>query len=127
MEWLTIVTMLALIEVAVFGLRAGMARSKYGIKAPATTGNEMFERHYRVHYNTIEHIVLFVPALWAFGLYVGYYWAAGVGAVFLVGRLVYGISYVRDPESRGIGMLLSIAPCWILMVGGLIGAVIRLV
>ncbi|HKI74646.1 MAG TPA: MAPEG family protein [Pseudomonadales bacterium] len=127
MEWVTIVTMLALVELAVFGLRTGMARSRYEIKAPATTGHEIFERHYRVHYNTIEHVILFIPALWAFAYYISPYWAAGIGAVFLVGRIIYGVSYVKDPASRGPGMGLSILPCWVLILGGLIGAVMQLV
>lgn len=127
MEWLTIVTMLALIEVSVFSLLVGRARGKYGVKAPATSGNDMFERFYRVHYNTIENLVLFIPALWAFGYYVHEIWAAGIGAVFLVGRIVYGILYVKDPDTRGIGVLMSVLPCWILILGGLIGAVLQLI
>ena len=127
MEWTTIVTMLALIEVAVFGLRTGMARTRYGVKAPATTGDEMFERYYRVHYNTIEQLILFVPGLWAFGYYVSYYWAAGIGAVFLLGRIIYAVSYVRDPETRGAGTLVSMVPCWTLVIGGLTGAILHLV
>lgn len=126
MAWLTIVTMLALTETAVFGLRVGAARGKYGVAAPATTGNDMFERHYRVHYNTLEMMVLFVPAAWAFGYYVSYLWAAGLGVVYIIGRIVYAVTYVRDPASRGPGVLLSVVPTWILIAGGLIGAVLHL-
>lgn len=126
MEWITIVTMLALIELAVFSLLVGNARTKYGIKAPATTGNETFERFYRVHYNTIEQLLLFIPGIWAFGYYISDSWAAGIGAVFLVGRVVYAVSYVRNPESRSAGMGLSILPCYVLVIGGLVGAVMAL-
>ena len=52
-QLLTIVTMLALIEFIWLGVRVGGARAKYSVPAPATTGDEMFERHYRVHYNTL--------------------------------------------------------------------------
>jgi hypothetical protein len=125
MELMTVITMLALLELVYFGAKVGAARGKYDIKAPATTGNEIFERHYRVHYNTIEQLMLFLPGLWAFGYYVGQYWAAGIGVVYLVGRLIYGAMYVKDPESRGIGTLFSVIPCWILILGGLIGAVVQ--
>lgn len=125
MELLTIVTMLALIEVIVFGTIAGLARTKYGVKAPATTGHEMFERRYRVHYNTIEQLVIFLPALWAFGYYIGQYWAAGLGMIYLIGRIVYAVTYIRDPATRGVGTLLSVVPCWILVLGALAGAVIQ--
>lgn len=127
MEWVTIVTMVALIEVGVFAMLVGRARMKYGVQAPATTGNEIFERFYRVHYNTIEHLMLFIPGLWAFGYYVSPGWAAGIGVVFVLGRIIYAVSYIRAPESRGPGMLASVLPCWVLVIGGLVGAVLTVV
>lgn len=126
MELLTIVTMLALIEVIVFGTITGLARTKYGVKAPATTGHELFERRYRVHYNTIEQLVIFLPALWTFGYYIGQYWAAGLGMIYVIGRIVYAVTYIKDPATRGAGTLLSVVPCWILVLGALIGAVVQL-
>ena len=123
MEPVVLVSLLALIEYIVFGARVGFARGRTGLKAPATTGNEEFERHFRVHYNTIEQLILFLPGMWIFGYYVGAYWAAGIGVVYLVGRLVYGLSYVKDPDTRGTGMLLSVVPCWILILGGLCGVI----
>ncbi|MEJ6593498.1 MAG: MAPEG family protein, partial [SAR86 cluster bacterium] len=116
-EYLTIVTLLALIQFIWLGARVGAARGKYGVSAPATTGHDLFERHYRVHYNTLEALVVFLPALWAFGYYLGQYWAAGLGVVYLVGRVIYAISYVKDPKSRGMGMLLSSLPVYILLLG----------
>ena len=53
MEPVVVVMMLALVELVWLGARVGMARGKTGIKAPAVTGNEEFERHFRVQYNTI--------------------------------------------------------------------------
>ena len=123
MEPVVLVTLLALIEYIWFGARVGFARGRTGLKAPATTGNEEFERHFRVHYNTIEQLILFLPGMWVFGYYVGALWAAGIGVVYLVGRIVYGLSYVKDPDTRGTGMLLSVIPCWILILGGLCGVI----
>lgn len=124
MELLSVISMLALIQLIVFAMLVGRARGKYGVDAPAVTGNEMFERFYRVHYNTIEQIVLFLPGLWAFGYFIGQYWAAGIGVVYLLGRVLYAVTYVRDPATRAAGTLLSIIPCWILVIGGLIGALV---
>ncbi len=125
MELLTIITMLALLEFIYFGIRVGGARGKFGISAPATTGNEIFERHYRVHYNTLEQLIIFLPAIWAFGYYVGQYWAAAFGVVFLIGRLIYGVTYVKDPASRSIGVLISIIPSYLMVIGALVGAVVH--
>lgn len=124
MELLTIISMLALIQIIAFTMLVGRARGMYDVKAPAVTGNEMFERYYRVHYNTLEQIVLFLPGLWAFGYFIGQYWAAGLGLIYLVGRVIYAVTYIRDPGTRAFGTLLSILPTWILVLGGLIGALV---
>jgi glutathione S-transferase len=71
MELQTIISLLAVAQYIYFGRKVGMAREKYSIKAPSTTGDETFECHYRVHYNTMEQLISFIPALWAFGIYVG--------------------------------------------------------
>ncbi len=52
--------------------------------------------------------------------------AAGIGAVYIIGRFIYNAKYVADPKSRTIGFMLSWAPCIILVVGGLVGAVMNL-
>ena len=90
--------------------------------APSTTGHEIFERYYRVHYNTLEQLICFIPALWAFGYYVSEPYAAGFGVLYLIGRLIYSRSYIKDPSSRGIGAMMSGIPCIVLILGGIIGA-----
>jgi glutathione S-transferase len=127
MELVAIVTLLAVVEFIVFGMQVGSARGKYSVEAPATTGHDMFERLYRIHYNTLEQLIIFLPGLWLFGVYIGYTWAAGIGAVYLAGRIVYSLSYAKDPATRGTGMLLSVLPCWVLIIGGLVGSIWHLV
>ncbi|MFT7138396.1 MAG: putative membrane protein YecN with MAPEG domain [Candidatus Azotimanducaceae bacterium] len=122
MALVTMVTMLALLEFLYFGMKVGAARGKYDVKAPATTGNEHFERAYRVHYNTLEQLVIFLPALWAFAFYVNDLAAAGLGVIFLVGRMIYSIAYTKDPASRGLGMMLSFIPSLIMLLGAFFGA-----
>jgi uncharacterized MAPEG superfamily protein len=126
MDLVTIVIVLALLQYVTFGFLVGSARGKYGVKAPAITGHEVFERHFRVQQNTLELIVAFVPAIWLFGLYVSPTWGAGLGVVYLVGRLVYFKSYVADPAKRGAGFGLSMLPIAAMIVGVLIAAVMKL-
>ncbi|MFT5212097.1 MAG: glutathione S-transferase [Flavobacterium sp.] len=127
MEMLTIITMLALMEFVYFGFKVGGARGEFNVKAPATTGHEIFDRYYRVHYNTMEQLIVFIPSLWAFGHFVGNNWAAGLGVIFLIGRLVYSVNYIKDPASRGPGVILSILPSYVMMIGALIAALISAV
>jgi glutathione S-transferase len=127
MAYLDIVTVLALLQFIYLGFRVGGAREKYGIKAPASTGHEVFERHFRVQQNTLEQLIAFIPALYMFGHYWNALWAAGLGVVYLIGRQIYAASYVADPAKRSLGFGLSFLPTVLLLVGGLIGAVLSLV
>ena len=122
MALVTMVSMLALMEYMYFGFKVGAARGKYDIKAPATSGNENFERVYRIHYNTLEQLIVFLPALWAFAMYVNDLAAAALGVVFLIGRMVYSIAYTKDPAARGAGFLTSFGATVLLLLGGLGGA-----
>lgn len=127
MVWLQLVTVLALLQYIAFGFYVGKARAQYGIKAPATSGNDMFERYNRVHVNTLETMVVFLPALWLAGVYERPLWVAGIGLVYLVGRVVYLRAYVANPGSRSLGYALSAGPVLILILITLIGIVRALI
>jgi glutathione S-transferase len=127
MEWLALVTVLSLLVYMWCTLRVGMARGKFGIEAPATTGNEIFERHYRVQQNSVEQLVVFLPALWIFGTLISAPIGAGVGSLFVVGRIVYALGYVADPKRRTAGFLMGYIANAVLVVGSLVGAVMALV
>jgi len=118
-----VVMMLAVIEYFAFGMAVGMARGRYKIPAPAVSGNPDFERYYRVQMNTLEQMMVFLPSLWTFATFVSASWAAGLGLVFVVGRLVYFYGYTKAANKRGIGFGISGLPTMILMIGGLVGAV----
>ena len=122
MPYVHIVILLALVEFFYFSLLVGKARSRYNVPAPATAGNEMFERYFRVHMNTLELLVLFIPSILLFGQYFSPYVAAGLGVVFLIGRLVYLSAYVKEPKKREVGFGLSVVPIMILVIGAIIGA-----
>ncbi len=122
MAYTAIVILLALLEYLVFMMAVGRARNKYEIAAPAVTGNEIFERYYRVQQNTVEQLVVFLPAIIVFAYYVGDLWAAGIGLVFIIGRFVYFRGYVAAPEKRGPGMMLTFLANFVLVIGALIAA-----
>ena len=123
MAYVDIVTALALLQFIVFGFKVGGARGRYGVKAPAITGNEIFERYFRVQQNTLELLIALVPGLYLFSRYFSPLIAAALGVIYLIGREVYSASYVREPAKRSAGFGMSFLPTAILVLGGLIGAV----
>ena len=123
MAWIELVSLLALIQFLVFGALVGRARGLYGVKAPATTGHEMFERTYRVQMNTLETLVIFLPAMWLASRYWSPAWVGAVGAVYLLGRVLYARSYIKDPSSRSMGYLLSMLPTLALLLAALGGMI----
>lgn len=125
MHWIAVVGLLALVEYMVIAGLVGAARGKYGVKAPAITGNDVFERYFRVQQNTLEQLVIFLPALWLFGSYVSAGAGAIIGLVFIVGRVVYLRGYVADPEKRGLGFGITFLANAILVLGGLGGAIVQ--
>ncbi|PCI74071.1 MAG: hypothetical protein COB20_15495 [SAR86 cluster bacterium] len=124
MELIAIVIFIALIEYLVFGGFVGKARATYDIPAPATTGNEIFERYFRVHQNTLESLMVFIPSIIGFGLYVHTQVAAALGVLFIIGRVLYFRGYVKDPKSRAAGSAIGGLSLVALLLGALIGAVI---
>jgi glutathione S-transferase len=123
MNLVDLVALAALFQLLAFGFLVGSARGRYGVKAPAVTGHPMFERAYRVQMNTLELMVLFIPALYLAARYWPPAWVAALGAVYVVGRLIYRAAYLRDPASRGPGFLASILPIFVLLAAGVAGAV----
>ena len=67
--------------------------------APATSGNPTFERYFRAQQNTVEQLIIFVPAMLLFGHYVSAPIGAGLGLVFILGRALFARGYYRDPRS----------------------------
>ncbi|MFN5349239.1 MAG: MAPEG family protein [Polaromonas sp.] len=127
MNFVHIVALLAVFQFIYFSILVGQARGKYGIKAPAMTGNEHFERAARVQMNTLEQLVCFLPALLIAAVYWPPVYVAFVGVVYLVGRAIYQRAYVADPAKRGLGFGLTFLPTVLLVLAGLVGAVMRAV
>jgi len=127
-EWavepIAIVTVVVLVQYMVFGYHVSHARIKHGVLAPATTGHPDFERTFRIHQNTLEQLVLFIPALWMFGIYVHPLTGAAIGLLFPIGREVYRRSYIADPSARMAGAVIGGGAIVVLLFGAAIGALL---
>lgn len=127
MEYAATIAMLAVAQCVFFSFRVGAARQKYNVTAPAVSGNADFERVFRVHQNTMENLVVFLPALFAFAYYVSDVWSVVPGLVFIIGRFLYSSGYTQAAEKRGPGAMISFVANVVLVLGGLIGAVLAIV
>ena len=102
MVLVAIVVGLVLFEYLVITWKCGQARGRLGVAAPSTTGNAEFERRFRVQQNTVEQLVIFLPATYLFATFVNAPIAAGLGLVFLLGRADQSKSVSQPLPSRKI-------------------------
>jgi uncharacterized membrane protein YecN with MAPEG domain len=119
-----LVTGLALLLYLVVSAAVSAARGRLKVPAPATTGNAVFERIYRVQQNTLEQLVFFLPSLWLFALFASDRVGAAIGLVWLIGRILYAVGYYRDAARRGAGFIIAMVAAVALLLGGL-GGVLR--
>ena len=127
LNWVMLATVSSLILFFVVTINVGRARVKSGIKPPQMSGDPEFERVVRVQQNTLEQLVMFLPALWIFAIVVSPKYAAGLGAVWIVGRILYAQGYYQAAEKRGPGFGVSTLATIVLLLGSLVGVVLQIV
>jgi len=121
-----LVTLASVLFYAYLGVRVALARGQYNVAAPATAGHPIFERIYRVHMNTLEWMVIYLPCLWLFGSYVSDLGAGLLGALWVLGRIVYMRAYEQAPEKRTQGFVIQAIAVMILFLGALIDILARM-
>lgn len=123
MELVHLMIVIASLQYIFFLLMVGKARETYSVKAPAVSGNEMFERYFRVQMNTLENLVIFLPIMFLTPLFFNPLYVAILGAIFIIGRAVYYIQYLKEPSKRTLGFALTIGPIVCLLGMCLFGAI----
>ncbi|WP_293338755.1 MAPEG family protein [Microcoleus sp. CAWBG58] len=124
--WPSLITVSALILYFIVTINVGRARFKYKVSPPQMTGNPDFERVVRVQQNTLEQMILFLPSLWLFSQFVSPLWAAGIGAVWIIGRILFAWGYYQAAEKRAAGFGISTLATLALLGGSLIGTIMSL-
>ena len=127
LHYTALVTLLAVLLYFYTGIMVAKARAKFGVSAPATAGNPDFERVFRVQMNTLEWMPIFLPALWLFALYVNDAAAGVLGLVWIAGRIVYIRGYSAAAEQRHRGFSIQAFASGALVIGALVGIVLRMV
>ena len=121
MEYASLIVLLALLQYIWFTVRVGASRGKHKVIAPACNGDETWERMFRVQQNTMEQLIILIPGTIAFAYYTSPLWVLLPGATFIIGRFLYSAEYVKDPNSRVLGMSLTLAANATLVIGALVG------
>lgn len=122
----SLVTVLTLILYFILTVNVGRARFKYKVPVPQTSGDADFERVFRVQQNTLEQLIPFLPSLWLFSLFVSPIWGAGIGGVWIIGRILYAWGYYQAAEKRIIGFAINILSSLVLLLGSLVGIILAL-
>jgi len=118
-RWTAVVSLLALLVYLWMVFQVGRARGKSGINAPAMTGDPLLERAVRVQCNTLEWLPIFLVSLWLFAIYWDELVAAGLGIVWIVGRVIYSTGYMADPAKRSAGFMIQMLASVVLLFGAL--------
>lgn len=118
-------TLLAVLVLMYTFWQAAQMRGRHKIAAPAMTGHPEFERAIRVQMNTIEQFVIFLPLLWMATLYFRIYpWVPSIfGVVWVMGRIVYSVGYMRDPDARHTGFGIAFSASMILLLLSVVGLI----
>ncbi|NIB44964.1 MAPEG family protein [Pseudomaricurvus alkylphenolicus] len=126
MNLIILLIIIGLLQYILFMMKVGGARGKLNVPAPAVTGNEQFERLYRIQMNTMEQLILFIPGMYLFATYTHILTAQILGVLYIIGRFLYARSYAKDPKSRTVGALMSILPNFVLIGGALVGILLEI-
>ncbi|MBW3584273.1 MAG: MAPEG family protein [Cyanobacteria bacterium 0813] len=124
--WPSLITVSALILYFIVTINVGRARFKYKVSPPQVTGNPDFERVLRVQQNTLEQMILFLPSLWLFSQFISPIWGAGIGAVWIIGRILFAWGYYQAAEKRAAGFGISTLATLALLGGSLTGIIMSL-
>lgn len=127
MDLVYLVITLMLLEYFIFTMLVGVARGKTGVQAPAMTGDPLLERTVRVQLNTLEQLIVVIPATWLFATYVHSQVAAGLGLIFIIGRVLYYRGYVVEPSKRSLGFVMGFLATVVLLLGSLYGSVMAVI
>lgn len=122
-----LVSVATVLLLATTSFLVGRARHRYGVAPPSTTGPEGFERAFRVQANTFESALMFLPALWTAA------WChqmplltAAIGAVWLLARIAYVVTYLDPAKSRAVPFVLGMLAILALLAQAVWGIVWRL-
>ncbi len=124
--WPSLITASALLLYVIVTINVGRARFKYKVSPPQVTGNPDFERVLRVQQNSVEQMILFLPSLWLFSQFISPIWGSAIGAVWIIGRILFAWGYYQAAEKRALGFGISTLANLALLGGSFTGIIMSL-
>ncbi|MDX1919587.1 MAG: MAPEG family protein [Candidatus Caenarcaniphilales bacterium] len=121
--WTSLVTILAILMYLVIGINVGRTRTKHKIFPPATTGHPEVERAFRAHQNTLEALIMFLPLLWIFSIYLSSFYGMILGFVWIIGRIAFAVGYTIEANKRFVGFAISVTVIFVYLIGSLIAVI----
>jgi glutathione S-transferase len=67
-----------------------------------------------------------LPSLWLFSQFISPIWATGIGAVWIIGRILFAWGYYQAAEKRAVGFGISTLATLALLGGSFIGIIMSL-
>ncbi len=110
-----IVVGLALAQFVFFCFAVGKARETTRLRRRQPPEMKSSSATSGVQMNTLEAARRARAVILLFGPILRLYLASALGVIYLVGRLIYFTSYVKDPKRRGAGYGLSALPVMVLL------------
>ena len=120
-----VVTLIAIALYFFLATRVPLARGKFQIQLPATTGHPDFERIFRIHQNTLEWMPTFLVPLWLCAIFLSDIGAAALGLVWIAGRIIYFIGYRNAVAKRLPGFFIQSTACLLLFLGASVGVLMH--
>ena len=124
-RYTAIVTLIAIGFYVLLATRVAVARGKFNVKHPATTGNLDFERVCRAHLNTLEWMPTFLVPLWLCATYLSDAAATALALAWIAGRVSYFVGYRSAVKKRLPGFFIQSMACFLLFIGAAAGVVMR--
>ncbi len=122
----SLATVIISLVIFLFSFQVGKMRGKHDVKAPATTGHAEFERAFRVHMNSLEQVIIFLPVLWIFAAFVGDMYAAIGASFWVLGRILYSMGYMKDPSKRSMGFMIGFLAFVVMLLWSLVVLVMNI-
>jgi glutathione S-transferase len=121
-----VVTLIAIALYFFLATRVPLARRKFHVELPASTGHPDFERIFRIHQNTLEWMPTFLVPLWLCAIFLSDIGAAALGLVWVAGRILYFIGYRKAVAKRLPGFFIQSTACLLLFIGAAVGVATHL-